>query len=446
MNRARDGHMAALALAAFTAAVLTALTARSVPRLRAGLLTPSTPEPDPRVDSAPTDASAVEELHDAPDAGPARGPVVRADDVLRRDAAASSGVRTRRPAPKNPSASTSASARFTSTEATPANQSRPASSSGTPVFSAKHPAGRAFAREASKPERPEGAWAARRSGASAPRAGHDVRKGAVSSHSRPPALGRALPAAGTRRSAGAARASPSGETALFAAARLRGRGRRERPGETAANRKKKVSRFRPLTLSGLLGRRALRPPPPSLQPPKEMETLTTAHAPIPSRPAGLAQVEEIDPARLGRDRRSDAHWDGRRWHSGAVHGVAQNGTWAWLYNDSGRWWASADGKSLLRRDGLWWMKEGGVWFVVHDGEPWALRPFHDWDAEGLFHPATGTEMVYSRDLTKVAVVTPGHGAVVFDAATGGELASIPEAAMPARRRPRAPERLSRPGP
>src|SRR6185312_2066344 len=57
---------------------------------------------------------------------------------------------------------------------------------------------------------------------------------------------------------------------------------------------------------------------------------------------------------------------------------------------------------------------------------------------GLFEPASGTEVVYSRDFARAAVITPGEGAQVFDATTGAALGRIPEALMPPRRRPHPP--------
>lgn len=156
-------------------------------------------------------------------------------------------------------------------------------------------------------------------------------------------------------------------------------------------------------------------------------------------PAGLQALDRIDPARLERDRRSGPHWDGGQWHDGAVRGVASGGGWTWLSRDGARWWAlPAPGRAALRHEGAWWTKERGVWLLVHDGQPWVWRRFQDWDAQGLFHLGTGTEMVYSRDFARVALVTPGRGAAVFDARTGEEMARIPEEEMPPRRRPRMP--------
>ena len=120
-------------------------------------------------------------------------------------------------------------------------------------------------------------------------------------------------------------------------------------------------------------------------------------------------------------------------------------TLLWLEKDGQRWWGLVDSTPLVRHQRLWWLRQSGVWLVLHEGEAWAWRHFQDWNAaEGLFHPATGTEIVYSPDFSRAAVITPGEGAVVYDAFSGAEIGRIPEEAMPARRRPRAPKSLSLP--
>ena len=165
---------------------------------------------------------------------------------------------------------------------------------------------------------------------------------------------------------------------------------------------------------------------------------------MPAATAGLAALDEVDPAALKPDRRKGEHWDGVQFHDGDVRGLVRDDAWLWLRREGPNWWAFADGRAELRRDGVWWTKEKGVWFVVHEGRPWAWRSFQDWNAQGLFQPASETEMVYSRDFTRVAMVTPGEGAEVFDAETGEKLADIPEARMPARRRPHVPSELTLP--
>lgn len=157
--------------------------------------------------------------------------------------------------------------------------------------------------------------------------------------------------------------------------------------------------------------------------------------------ADLSALDTVDPARFGRDRDPRPHWDGDAWHDGRERGLSAGGAWLPLRLDHGRWWAYAGGGAQLRHDGVWWAKARGVWFVVHEGRLWAWRSFQDWDAEGLFQPDTGTEMVYSRDFARAAVITPGQGAMVYDAATGEPLGQIPETLMPLRRRPRRPAAL-----
>jgi hypothetical protein len=217
-------------------------------------------------------------------------------------------------------------------------------------------------------------------------------------------------------------------------------------------RARKGPRVRPLLLSKALGAHPLKPPPAGLNPPAALANLDRLRpsrdfrgAALPGRDAGLLAVEDIDPSALKHDRRAAAHWDGEQWHAGPARGLIRDEGWTWLYRDGSRWWALADGRvPLVRHDGVWWTKESGMWFVLHDGQPWAWRRFHDWDAQGLVQPGTGTEMVYSKDFKTVAVITPGSGAEVFDAATGALLETIPEARMPPRRRPKIPKLLDLP--
>jgi hypothetical protein len=235
----------------------------------------------------------------------------------------------------------------------------------------------------------------------------------------------------------------------------RERRRRERGEERPRAREERRSarRFKPLLIGAALGPKALRPPPFELEPPPALLALLdrrppsdAAGAPTPAAPAGLSAVEDLDPKTLPKDRHAGAHWDGDQWHDGSARGIDANGSWLWTYRDGTRLWALAGNPAqpLVRHDGAWWMKSGGMWFVVHDGEPWALRDFSDWGARGLFQPATGTQIVYSADYSRAAVITPGHGAEVFDARTGAFLGQIPEDRMPPTRRPVAPRSLPMP--
>ena len=212
-------------------------------------------------------------------------------------------------------------------------------------------------------------------------------------------------------------------------------------------------RVRPLLLSKMLGRGALRPPPSSLVPPdlsylRDRKPVRLPDgAPAPSRPYALDQVEAHDPRRgAAADRRRAPHWhDGRRWHDGPAQGVAADARWLWLWKRKARWWAAPEPEKppLLRHGALWWGKQRGVWFALHEGELWSWRRFADWDAEGLIRLADGVELVYSAGFDKVAVITPGAGAVLYDARTGAELGEWREDEMP-RRRPRAPAGLRLP--
>lgn len=211
---------------------------------------------------------------------------------------------------------------------------------------------------------------------------------------------------------------------------------------------------KPLLLSKLLGRGALRPPPASIEPPdlsnlKARRPLTLPNgAPTPTRPYELDRIESQDPRRLGavRDRRRGAHWDsGLLWHDGPARGLVEDARWLWLWKDQSRVWAlrTPEEPPMLQHQGLWWSKQRGVWFALHEGELWSWRRFADWDAEGLIRLTDGVELVYSGDFSKVAVITPNAGAVLYDAVTGAEIGEWLESELP-RRRPRAPSGLRLP--
>ncbi len=211
-------------------------------------------------------------------------------------------------------------------------------------------------------------------------------------------------------------------------------------------------RARPVLLSKRLGRGALRPPPSSLAPPDltYIDARKPARLPdgavVPDRPLDLAALEARDPRRTASScRKRGPHWDGALWHDGAARGEAENSRWLWLWKDGARWWARTgkEDPPFLRHHNLWWSKQRGVWFALHEGELWTWRRFAAWDAEGLIRLSDGVEIVYSADFTMAAVITPGAGAMLYDAATGVELGTWLESEMP-RRRPRAPARLRLP--
>lgn len=230
-----------------------------------------------------------------------------------------------------------------------------------------------------------------------------------------------------------------------------------RPPRRATRKSKSATarrRVRPLLLSKLLGRDALRPPSSSIVPPDlsglqgRKPLLLPDGASVPTRTYELDRIEASDPRRAqAACRRRAPHWDiGPRWHDGAAHGLIADARWLWLWKEQTRWWAVPEAEfkaALLRHRGLWWSKQRGVWFALHDGELWTWRRFSRWDAEGLLRLADGVELVYSADFAKVAVITPGEGAVLYDAATGAELGEWLEGELP-RRRPRVSAELRLP--
>ncbi len=221
--------------------------------------------------------------------------------------------------------------------------------------------------------------------------------------------------------------------------------RAEAPPHRAAERRK----VRPLLLSKALGRGAVHPPPASVEPPAfpaltaRKPALLPDGSPSPVRPLELLLLEDRDPRPAGPAcRKRGPHWDdGPAWHDGAARGLAEDARWQWLWKENALWWAVREKEDpLLLHRGLWWSKRKGVWFALHGGELWSWRRFSDWDAEGLIRLQDGVELAYSADYTKVAVITPGAGAVLYDAYTGAELGEWLEEELP-RRRPRAPAGL-----
>mgnify|MGYP001607513402 CR=1 FL=1 len=81
-----------------------------------------------------------------------------------------------------------------------------------------------------------------------------------------------------------------------------------------------------------------------------------------------------------------------------------------------------------------------MWFLLHEGQPWGHAYLERWRREGLVN-ASGAQMIYSSDGRRLAIVAPGEGAVLYDAATGEELDRWSEEEMPRRRSP-APDMVS----
>jgi hypothetical protein len=212
-------------------------------------------------------------------------------------------------------------------------------------------------------------------------------------------------------------------------------------------RAKRPRRLRPALLSKLLGRRALKAPA-ALPFPKDKPWLR----PIPPgaanpRPLPFSEAETVAPPRSCS--RSGPHWhapeDGSavRWfHDGRDWGRSAPEGWAWLRKERGHaWlWPRATGRPLLRHQEHWWLRSRGLWFLLHDGEPWGAQYLREWGTYGFVHPS-GAQMIYSADGTRVGMVEPDAGAILYDAQTGDALGRWPPEALPKRKGPRAPSSL-----
>lgn len=221
----------------------------------------------------------------------------------------------------------------------------------------------------------------------------------------------------------------------------------EHPKAKKAVRPKRPRRLRPALLSKLLGRRALKAPA-ALPFPKEKPWLR----PIPPdaanpRPLPFPDAESVvPPPSCGR---SGAHWHAPeagsavRWfHDGHDWGRSAPEGWAWLSKDHGHvWlWPQEKGRPLLLHQEHWWLRSRGLWFLLHDGEPWGAQYLREWGTEGFVHPS-GAQMIYSADGTRVGMIEPDAGAILYDAQTGDALGRWPPESLPKRKGPRAPSSL-----
>ncbi|MBI5625183.1 MAG: hypothetical protein HY924_15505 [Elusimicrobia bacterium] len=225
--------------------------------------------------------------------------------------------------------------------------------------------------------------------------------------------------------------------------------------------------FRPILLSALLGKNAIRPPKGKVAVPdlsslaQRLPRTLPDGTPLVLRHPEPGQVEAQEPP----DPRAwssagpcpkPAHWHGRaagaleaavlHYHDGTAWGRWDKGSWTWHVRKDARWWVSAGPKlpTLLRHGKHWWWQASGLWFLLHQGEPWGYRQLTDLGLDSLVHPGTGTSMVYSSDGRRLALITPGQGAVLFDAEHGTVLGRWTEGEMPKPRRPSAPTSLSFP--
>ena len=223
------------------------------------------------------------------------------------------------------------------------------------------------------------------------------------------------------------------------------------------NKALKPPRLRPVLLSKVLGINAIRPPKTKLNAP---DFSRLAHDIPKAGPDGkpmslsAADVKALEALRPPGKAAADCHKPGRHWHYGpepAYHegqawGLQHDGGWLWLKKSGQNWWAwtSPQEPTWLWHKEHWWWRSDGIWFMLHEGEVWGYRLFDERRAEGLVHPGTGTQMEYSADGQRVAMITPGDGAWLFDARSGAVLERWTEAQMPAKIKPHAPRALSLP--
>ncbi len=216
-------------------------------------------------------------------------------------------------------------------------------------------------------------------------------------------------------------------------------------------KEKRPPKFKPLLLSQLLGKNAIRPPRTDVRPPDmsrlqaEAPTSGPDGRPLAWPAASLDAVEAVRPPSESCQR-TDGHWHDGIYHDQKAWASQSKDGWLWQEKSDGHWWAFTEPSqpTWLWSNGHWWWKSEGVWFLLHQGEAWGYRLFNEERAEGLIHPATGTRMLYSKDGSRVALITPGEGAWLFDAQTGKTLRRWSEEQMPAPRRPRAPAAISLP--
>lgn len=215
----------------------------------------------------------------------------------------------------------------------------------------------------------------------------------------------------------------------------------------AAARRHWARPARPESLARLLGKGALKAPVgvkrPKLDPwSRPVPALGPDGAPLSVKPLGETEAESVTPPPACA--KKGVHWDEQdsvRWlHDGALRGRLENGTWAWLQRDQNRWWLwpAPKEKPLLDHQDHWWLESRGMWFLLHDREAWGYQYLHQWGTEG-FVARSGAQMIYSSDGSRLGLIVPGAGAVVYDARTGAELGRWTEAQLPRRRAAAAPQ-------
>jgi len=207
-------------------------------------------------------------------------------------------------------------------------------------------------------------------------------------------------------------------------------------------------------LTGMLGRSPLKPP----SAVRGIPTRNPWNEPLPSRlspelgiqTTGLreSEIESVRPPSLvGGLKISDGKWirEGKTayYHQGEYWGRLQKGKWSWLDKSGGQWWLwSAPGKPpVLWSKNHWWAQSNGLWFLLHNGEAWGYQYLNNWSQEG-FRNESGTQIVYSKDGSRVLVSTPKEGAALFDAQTGAQLGQWRPEAVPRRPHPHLPSPTS----
>jgi hypothetical protein len=220
---------------------------------------------------------------------------------------------------------------------------------------------------------------------------------------------------------------------LFAAFPRRGpRGTTDAAPKEKASQLRQQRRFRklrPALLSKLLGRGALKSPP-DVALPKDKPWKTAVipelgqdGRPVVKTPLTFDGAEKVpNPPAC---KRAPPHWErrsGQVWrHEKELFGRASQDGWAWARRGARSWlWPEPDRSPLLRHQGHWWLRSRELWFLLHEGAPWGSRFLREWGQLGFEHPS-GAQMIYSADGTKVGMIEPGVGAIVYDALTGREL-------------------------
>jgi hypothetical protein len=166
--------------------------------------------------------------------------------------------------------------------------------------------------------------------------------------------------------------------------------------------------------------------------------------------ANLAAVEKTSPLdkKLTACRLDAGHWHAAAgvYHHGKAWGRPTDSGWVWLNQIGERWWAwtSPVRPTWLWNGGRWWWHSKDLWFMLHEGEVWGYRMFQEYRKEGLIHPDSGSQMIYSNDGLRAALITPGDGAWLFDARTGETLQRWTEEQLPAQPRPHAPGSVALP--